>query len=197
MSPKSWIAVASAEHVRLGRSQGFMQVCHGKAAPLRRITPGDAVAYYSPTEILRMARTACRPSPRSASSNAARHIRSTWVTAFVRSEGTCRGARPWKHRSIPCLDTFVLARQQELGLSVSVRRVRDTARGSAADRGRDGRETPRCWPRRGNRFAASPEPLAYRGSISPRAHPARVVRAKLFERAASRSPSRMPCISCW
>ena len=50
MSLKSWIAVASAEHVRLGRSQGFMQVCHGKAAPLRRISPGDAVTYYSPTE---------------------------------------------------------------------------------------------------------------------------------------------------
>ncbi|OFA15914.1 EVE domain-containing protein [Acidithiobacillus ferrivorans] len=26
-----------------------MQVCHGKAAPLRRIKPGDRVAYYSPT----------------------------------------------------------------------------------------------------------------------------------------------------
>ena len=26
-----------------------MQVCHGKAAPLRRIQPGDGVAYYSPT----------------------------------------------------------------------------------------------------------------------------------------------------
>ena len=45
-----WIAVASAEHVRIGRSAGFMQVCHGKGAPLRRITPGDWVAYYSPTE---------------------------------------------------------------------------------------------------------------------------------------------------
>jgi EVE domain len=50
MSTKSWIAVASAEHVRIGRSQGFMQVNHGKAAPLRRLTPGDHVAYYSPTE---------------------------------------------------------------------------------------------------------------------------------------------------
>jgi hypothetical protein len=50
MSAKSWIAVASAEHVRLGRSRGFMQVCHGKAAPLRRLPPGDRVAYYSPTE---------------------------------------------------------------------------------------------------------------------------------------------------
>ena len=26
-----------------------MQVCHGKAAPLRRIKPGDRVVYYSPT----------------------------------------------------------------------------------------------------------------------------------------------------
>jgi len=29
-----------------------MQVCHGKAAPLRRIQPGDGVAYYSPTREL-------------------------------------------------------------------------------------------------------------------------------------------------
>ncbi len=50
---KYWIAVASAEHVRIGRRLGFMQVCHGKAAPLRRITPGDGVAYYSPTEVFR------------------------------------------------------------------------------------------------------------------------------------------------
>ena len=50
---RSWIAVASAEHVRLGRAGGFMQVCHGKAAPLRRIRPGDRVAYYSPSEVFR------------------------------------------------------------------------------------------------------------------------------------------------
>lgn len=47
---RAWIAVASAEHVRLGRSLGFMQVCHGKDAPLRRLRPGDAVIYYSPSE---------------------------------------------------------------------------------------------------------------------------------------------------
>lgn len=46
----AWIAVASAEHVRIGRKAGFMQVCHGKAAPLRRTRPGDRVIYYSPTE---------------------------------------------------------------------------------------------------------------------------------------------------
>ncbi len=45
-----WIAVAAAEHVARGRAGGFMQVCHGKAAPLRRIQPGDGVVYYSPTQ---------------------------------------------------------------------------------------------------------------------------------------------------
>ena len=45
--------MASAEHVRIGRSKGFMQVCHGKAAPLRRIQPGDGVVYYSPTSVFR------------------------------------------------------------------------------------------------------------------------------------------------
>ena len=30
-----------------------MQVCHGKAAPLKRIQPGDGVVYYSPTNVFR------------------------------------------------------------------------------------------------------------------------------------------------
>lgn len=47
-----WIAVAAAEHVRLGRRQGFMQVSHGKEAPLKRVKPGDRIVYYSPTEVL-------------------------------------------------------------------------------------------------------------------------------------------------
>jgi len=48
---KNWIAVASADHARRGRDHkplGFMQVGHGKLAPLRRIQPGDRVAYYAP-----------------------------------------------------------------------------------------------------------------------------------------------------
>ena len=49
-NPKFWIAVASAEHVRRGRQDGFMQACHGKSAPLRRVRPGDGVVYYSPTK---------------------------------------------------------------------------------------------------------------------------------------------------
>ncbi len=45
---RNWLAVASAEHVAMGRKAGFMQVCHGKAAPLRRVQPGDRIVYYSP-----------------------------------------------------------------------------------------------------------------------------------------------------
>lgn len=47
---KSWIAVASADHVRIGREVGVMQICHGKLSPLKRIKPGDFIAYYSPSE---------------------------------------------------------------------------------------------------------------------------------------------------
>ena len=49
---RNWIAVASAEHARRGCAQpqqGYMQVCHGKCAPLKRVARGDRVAYYSPT----------------------------------------------------------------------------------------------------------------------------------------------------
>lgn len=50
---RHWVAVASAEHARLGRDHrpaGFMQVCHGRGEPLKRLAPGDCVAYYAPTE---------------------------------------------------------------------------------------------------------------------------------------------------
>jgi hypothetical protein len=50
---RCWIAVASGEHVQRGVAGGFMQVCHGKAAPLRRIRSGDRVVYYSPTVTFR------------------------------------------------------------------------------------------------------------------------------------------------
>jgi hypothetical protein len=52
MSTGCWLAVASAKHVRRGRAGGFMQVCHGKAAPLRRIEAGDGVVYYSPSTVM-------------------------------------------------------------------------------------------------------------------------------------------------
>jgi hypothetical protein len=46
---RNWIAIASADHVRRGRAGGFMQVCHGKGGPIRRLRAGDRVVYYSPT----------------------------------------------------------------------------------------------------------------------------------------------------
>ena len=50
---KCWVAVASGDHVRRGVENSIMQVCHGKAAPLRRMSPGDRVAYYSPSSAFR------------------------------------------------------------------------------------------------------------------------------------------------
>lgn len=50
-SNRNWIAVASADHVQRGRADGFMQVCHGKASPLRRLQAGDRVVYYSPSQV--------------------------------------------------------------------------------------------------------------------------------------------------
>lgn len=48
---KYWIAVASREHVKRGVHGGFMQVCHGKQAPLKRMKAGDWIIYYSPVDI--------------------------------------------------------------------------------------------------------------------------------------------------
>ena len=43
-----WIGVVSASHVNLAIEGGFAQLCHGKAAPLRKMSPGDWLIYYSP-----------------------------------------------------------------------------------------------------------------------------------------------------
>jgi hypothetical protein len=50
--PRYWLGVACADHVARGRAGGFMQVNHGKATPLRRLVPGDGIAYYSPTRAM-------------------------------------------------------------------------------------------------------------------------------------------------
>ncbi|QUX94146.1 EVE domain-containing protein [Marinomonas sp. CT5] len=46
-----WIAVAAADHVSRGVQDGFMQVCHGKGGPLKRLKEGDHVVYYSSVEV--------------------------------------------------------------------------------------------------------------------------------------------------
>ncbi len=56
----NWVAVASAEQVRVGDAQGFMQVSHGKLSPLKRIQAGDHVTYYSPSVLVRK-RMGCSP----------------------------------------------------------------------------------------------------------------------------------------
>ena len=50
MTTRFWIGVASREHVRLGVTGGFSQLCHGKAQPLKRMAVGDWLIYYSPKE---------------------------------------------------------------------------------------------------------------------------------------------------
>ena len=47
-----WIGVASRDHVRRGVAAGFCQLGHGKAAPVRRLAPGDWIVYYSPRTAL-------------------------------------------------------------------------------------------------------------------------------------------------
>lgn len=43
-----WINTISREHVRLGVEGGFTQADHGKDSRLRRLRPGDLIAFYSP-----------------------------------------------------------------------------------------------------------------------------------------------------
>ncbi|OKP82952.1 EVE domain-containing protein [Paenibacillus sp. P32E] len=45
---RCWIGVVSASHVKWGVLGGFAQLNHGKSAPLRRMSRGDWLIYYSP-----------------------------------------------------------------------------------------------------------------------------------------------------
>lgn len=48
-----WLGVVSGAHVQRGAKEGFAQVCHGKAQPLRRMKRGDVrrfVGCYSVAE---------------------------------------------------------------------------------------------------------------------------------------------------
>jgi hypothetical protein len=50
---KYWIGVASADHVAAAVAGGFVQLGHGKAAPVRRLAPRDVLALYSPRAEMR------------------------------------------------------------------------------------------------------------------------------------------------
>lgn len=43
-----WVGVVSREHVLLGVEGGFIQLNHGKKAPLQRMHAGDGLLMYSP-----------------------------------------------------------------------------------------------------------------------------------------------------
>jgi hypothetical protein len=43
-----WIGVVSRSHVQLGVQGGFVQLGHGKRAPLARLQAGDGLVMYSP-----------------------------------------------------------------------------------------------------------------------------------------------------
>ncbi len=44
---KYWVAAISKEHTQRGASGNFIQVCHGKQAPLKRMKKGDYLIVYS------------------------------------------------------------------------------------------------------------------------------------------------------
>jgi len=43
-----WIGVVSRSHIEIGVRGGFMQLNHGKKAPVQRLKAGDYIAVYSP-----------------------------------------------------------------------------------------------------------------------------------------------------
>jgi hypothetical protein len=45
-----WIGVVSHEHVQRGVAGGFVQINHGKLAPLRKMKADDGLVFYSPRE---------------------------------------------------------------------------------------------------------------------------------------------------
>lgn len=45
---RHWISTVSREHVMIGVAGGFAMMNHGKLAPLKRLSPGDDLIYYSP-----------------------------------------------------------------------------------------------------------------------------------------------------
>jgi hypothetical protein len=47
-SPQFWIGVVSREHVQRGIQGGFIQLNHGKKAPVQRLRAGDGLVMYSP-----------------------------------------------------------------------------------------------------------------------------------------------------
>ena len=50
MTTRYWIGVASREQIKAAEAGGFCQFCHGREPPVRKLSAGDGVVYYSPRE---------------------------------------------------------------------------------------------------------------------------------------------------
>jgi EVE domain len=50
MTTRYCIGVASREHIKAAEAGGFCQFCHGREAPVRKLSAGDGVVYDSPRE---------------------------------------------------------------------------------------------------------------------------------------------------
>jgi len=48
-----WINTVSWDHVQIGRKNGIVQANHGKIAPLKRLSAGDRILFYSPRTTLK------------------------------------------------------------------------------------------------------------------------------------------------
>ena len=46
--PNYWLGVVSRSHIQIGVKGGFIQLNHGKKAPLEKFSAGDRLAVYSP-----------------------------------------------------------------------------------------------------------------------------------------------------
>lgn len=47
-SLRYWLVVVSKDHIEIGKKLGIVQANHGKAAPMKRMRPGDLIVFYSP-----------------------------------------------------------------------------------------------------------------------------------------------------
>jgi hypothetical protein len=130
MTRKNWIAIASAEHVRIGRAQGFMQICHGKATPLRRLSPGDTVAYTLRPDVPRQGPTASVHCDRHRVAGSALSGGHGWRLPPVPPGGAVEGGARYSRAPAPRPTRF-RTRQQELEPSAPVWTVRNCERGHA------------------------------------------------------------------
>ena len=72
-----WIGVASLDHVAAGVAGGFCMFAHGKHEAVKRVRPGDWIAYYSPRTGMREGEKV-PPSRRSAAYARANPIQPSW-----------------------------------------------------------------------------------------------------------------------